>query len=271
MTDHSVKCPTAITSKCADGVFYDDNITDLGADTVQESIEALVVGGGGGAQGPQGAQGDTGAQGPGVGAQGAQGDQGDQGAQGAQGDTGAQGPGVGAQGAQGYGAQGAQGATGAQGAAGGAEGVGFEATQSDDQSIPNDFNWHTVTFTRKTPAGLGLGSNDPASAYTIATGIWICPMSGYWDLYSQIGWRPTANGGDRAIRFTHNGTTFGYGESYAAPAVNNKVTVSVRRTHVLLAVNDTIRVQAKQTSGAPLDVDDTSGAGFFGAAWAGAL
>jgi len=30
MTDNAVRCPTRLTSECAESVFYDDSITDLG-------------------------------------------------------------------------------------------------------------------------------------------------------------------------------------------------------------------------------------------------
>ena len=68
--DHAVRCPTKVTSHCAEGVFYDDSTTNLGSNDVQGAIESLVVTCG--IQGPQGPQGSQGIQGP----QGPQGSQG---------------------------------------------------------------------------------------------------------------------------------------------------------------------------------------------------
>jgi len=64
MANNAVRCPTAITSRCAEGIFYDDNLTDLGANDVQKSIEILALQGAQGAQGAQGTPGGSGAQGP---------------------------------------------------------------------------------------------------------------------------------------------------------------------------------------------------------------
>lgn len=104
MTDHSVKCTSVLTTKCAESEYYNDLITDFGSrisppriiDDVQHAIEAINTLGAQGAlspQGPTGAQGVQGAQGPqGGGPQGAQGAQGSIGVQGAQGAQGAIGP-----------------------------------------------------------------------------------------------------------------------------------------------------------------------------------
>lgn len=93
-TDFSVQSPTHITSKSAEGEYYDDLITQFGprlsppkvVDNVQEAIEALNALS---VQGPQGAQGPQGIQGP-QGVQGAQGPQGS--VAGATGVSGAVGP-----------------------------------------------------------------------------------------------------------------------------------------------------------------------------------
>jgi hypothetical protein len=117
-----VYCPSKLLSHCAEGVYYDDNETNLGSTHVQGAIEALhnSIISSSGPQGPQGDPGLDGEEGP-QGPQGSQGDPGDigpqgpQGNQGPQGETGAQGP-AGTDGTDG--AQGPQGETGAQGPAG---------------------------------------------------------------------------------------------------------------------------------------------------------
>lgn len=75
--DYSVKCPTHLIAKCAEGEYYDDVKTQFGQrifpprtiDDVQHAIEAINTLGAQGALSPQG---PTGAQGP-IGPQGAQG------------------------------------------------------------------------------------------------------------------------------------------------------------------------------------------------------
>jgi hypothetical protein len=124
MNNFSIKCTSKLQTNCAQGIFYDNIITNLDSDNVQSAIDELATfgGPGGGPQGPQGPQGPPGS---GTGAQGPQGEDGAQGPQGIQGEDGAQGPqgpqgppgsGTGAQGPQGEdGPQGPQGEDGAQG------------------------------------------------------------------------------------------------------------------------------------------------------------
>jgi len=130
MTDFSVRCPTKITSECAEGVDYNDLITDLGADDVQGAIEVLATWNGiQGVQGPQGPQG--------IGAQGPQGPQGI--TNGIQGPTGVQGP-TGDRGPQGsFGPQG-MGSTGPQGPPSGSSFI------TADRSFPDMGNEGTTTI-----------------------------------------------------------------------------------------------------------------------------
>ena len=96
MTDASIKCPTQITSRCAESINYNDTTTALGSRPnppqdvrdVQHAIEILALSDTTGPQGTQGPEGPQGSQG----SQGAQGAQGTQGPQGAQGEVGPTGP-----------------------------------------------------------------------------------------------------------------------------------------------------------------------------------
>jgi len=271
MTDnHAVRCPTAITSRCAESVFYNDSVTDLGSNNVQGAIEALAAidgaqgpQGSQGAQGPQGAQGvgsqgaqgPVGAQGPGVGSQGAQGSQGPQGpqgvgAQGAQGTQGSQGPqGVGTQGSQG--AQGNTGAQGAQGPSGSpALTAGCYVGIGSTPAVPSDTT--TIITMYNTPSG---EFNNVDGNLDLTTGIYTAPANGIYTAGGVVQWPSNATG-NRSLLIVVNGAnrivTF---TSAAATAID---ILSGALGNINLTAGQTLAMAVVQESGGNLSLETAS-------------
>ena len=267
----SVRCPSAITSNCAEGVFYNDDITDLGANNVQEAIEALAGGAqGAGAQGAVGAQGaqGSGAQGAvgaqGVGTQGAQGS----GAQGAQGAAGAQGSG--AQGAQGSGAQGSAGTQGAQGASG-AQGSGTQgstgpqgaqgSTQSDQGSVANRIGMQGVLNNVQTIVAYNTIISNPQGNYNV-NGLYTAQLTGFYSFSASVVWDVLVAPGTRIMFLFLNGVA---GTLVSQSNLRNVVTIgavyhTIACNFFPMTAGDTMQVNVIQIGNASEDIGVLGGA-----------
>ena len=221
-TDFSIQCATHITSKCAEGEYYDDLTTQFGprlsppkvVDTVQgaiEAINALSI------QGPQGAQGPQGG-----------------GPQGAQGDTGAQ---------------------GAQGPTGGVTDVGFfvGTLQAGALSIPDSIN-----TTLKWPNSSTQPYNDVGGNYSSSSGIYTIPTTGFYSFSSSL--VPTASNGVgiRSLVIRRNGGATERDILGSSVISSNSSAISdalnVSADHVYCTAGDDIECIIYQTSGGSLSV-----------------
>ncbi len=143
-------------------------------------------------------------------------------------------------------------------------GIGFYAELTSDQTLASGAI-DVIIF--DSDNGEDGYSNDPADAYNNSTGVWICPLAGYWNIQTQLGFEDSS-GGARQIRLAvAGGDDIGRSRVPGRSGATTSVVLSV--AHVQLNLADAVTVEGSQTSGGIVDVIIIYS--WFSASWAGPL